>query len=156
MSAETLIESNPRHSAQVICLYRGINAMTSLGLSLSFPNNWIEIVFCLLVMILQVCVPDPSASQLSPHTQTCRARFYREQPAWPLLHCAHYVTKLLGRLCQVWLSGLILGTLFHYLGQKDIVSETHKQLLEDLSAFCDQKLLPPEMRERIIKVKKAP
>ena len=51
--------------------------------------------------------------------------------------------------CQVYLQGLILGTLLNYLVRKDPSAEAHKEHMEKVRQFMTAKQIPIELQERV-------
>jgi hypothetical protein len=49
----------------------------------------------------------------------------------------------------VWLEGNILGTLLHYMVEKDPIAQEHKVQMEELHQFIESKHLPPEIAARL-------
>ena len=52
---------------------------------------------------------------------------------------------------QLWLNATTIGALIFYFGQKDLITELHKQRLEALHGYCEGKMLPLDLRDKIFK-----
>lgn len=56
------------------------------------------------------------------------------------------ITKFLA----IYLNAYILGTLFHYLVQKDPLADAHRKRIGDVTEFADSRKLAPDLRNKLI------
>eukprot|EP00960_Hanusia_phi_P042450 755500-Hanusia_phi.AAC.2 len=94
-----------QHSAAndyIVCLYKGLNALSTLGYDGGIPNNIAEILSEIVVMAL-----------------------------------------------QIYLQGLILGTLLNYLVKRNPMEEAHKEHVAQVAQFLIAKQVPNELRENV-------
>lgn len=50
----------------------------------------------------------------------------------------------------IYLSAYILGTLFHYLVQKDPLADAHRKRIADVTEFSDSRKLAPDLKNKLI------